>query len=151
MQNGQNILSNLIGWTLASIKKRASIFVGKQMVNPEEYKELKDKRYEAKKDMKTAIDELEKKEDLQRKVLISGSLFILVATGVASVFSFPGISKFGGFICAIVLVAISLLFVIFNYIIGIRIKKAKVAAIKQFDDYKEKLEAPVNYIAICIS
>lgn len=85
-----------------------------KMFNIDDFNALTQKRKDAVEESRIQANKLEETEFTQRIVLFWGSFSITIAAGVAVVFSYPGLSKFGEFICALLIFLISAFLCYFN-------------------------------------
>ena len=110
------------------------------------FADLVDSRNDARKKLVLAVKNMGKNESLQRRILFWGTLFVIAAMCVATVFSHPSISKIGGFICSIAVLLIYCLFGLFQLVINGELRKTR----KDLDEAeaKEKDATQASFVHI---
>ena len=116
-----------------------------------ELERLAKNRKEAREELELAEAKMEKVEILQRRILFCGTLLIIVATCVATTFTYPVISKVGGFTCAVVASVVSIFFGLFQFVANGEMNMAEKELKKAIPKERNAAEESFVYITKCFT
>ena len=122
-----------------------------KMFNLEDFNALTQKRKKAVEKLRKKKIKLANVEFTQTIILFWGSFLITIAAGVAAIFSYPGFSKFGGFICGLLIFLISAFFMLFQLIMNDKVDKARRTYQKALRKEEDLREESFAYTGICFA